>query len=170
MIPTFARLGFAAASRLSMKSKDRRIVKRGRLITGMAAAIPVVAATGFAAPAAAHASQDGAQRADNPLPNGKSVVLTHRPQVVNGAVWASLTHSDTLYIKSGGSIVLPRHEFVFVTCYYSGAPYADPYWDHVTKEVSSNGYTTTYTGHLADRYVSLGGYYPKSVGIPHCTT
>ncbi len=59
-------------------------------------------------------------------------------------------------------------------CWFSGAPYADPYWDHVIWESSLNGKHPTYgystQGHVADEYVNFSGRYPFSGGVslPHC--
>jgi hypothetical protein len=143
-------------------------MKRAKLVAGMTAIIPAVTAVGLAPQAAAHASTASGVRAEQASLTGKSVALALRqaPAAVS-SVWASLSHSDTFYYRSGGTLTLPRGWLVYVTCYYSGAPYADPYWDHVTKEGSKGGYETNYTGHIADRYVDLSGY-PKSAGIPHC--
>ena len=138
-------------------------MKKARLIAGMTAAIP--AATGFAVPAAAHAQPTA--------PEVARTVKTVQPQVQvdTGARWAPLSASEILYSPNGKNIAsLVVGYSVYITCYYSGAPYkADKYWDHVTKISYEGNPSNNVTGHVADLHVSLPNHeFPAAAGIPHC--
>jgi hypothetical protein len=151
---------------LLQAAQKGRIMKKAKLIAGMTAAIP--AAAGFAGPAAAHTNQSGTT-AHETFQNGKSVHL-QAPRVNTTSLWAPLSQSETLYYRSGGHTTLVVGYPVYVTCYYSGAPYkTDPYWDHITKISYLGQQPNDVTGHLADLHVSLPGHeLPPAAGIPHC--
>ena len=143
------------------------IMKKARLITGMTAAIPA-AVGGFAAPAAAHTTQATTAQVQQRPATGKTVV--HHGIRPTYGQWWPLSHSDTLYLRSGGSTVLPDQDQVFVTCYYSGTVYfGDKYWDHIIRYFVPPHFEVSKTGHLRDRWVHLpNAESPKAAGIPHC--
>lgn len=143
-------------------------MKKTRLITAMTAAIPA-AAGGFAAPVAAHATQATMAQAQQRPATGKTVVPHGMRPEATGSQWAPLSHSDTLYFRSGGSTVLPDQDQVFITCYYSGTTYlGDKYWDHITRYLEGR-FEVSKTGHLRDRWVHLpNAEFPPAAGIPHC--
>ena len=61
----------------------------------------------------------------------------------------------------GFTYKLPTGDRVKVTCWYSGTGSGDPFWDHIVREKSITGLSGGpwyKSGHVADRYVSLGGY------------
>ena len=141
-------------------------MKKARLIAGVTAAIPTAA--GFAVPAA-HATQARALAHQAPA-KGKTVAYNGiRPDT--GPGWYEVSSPETLYFRDGGSYPDYWGMGVYVTCYYSGAPGPDPYWDHFTKYISPTRYggvVRSRVGHVADRHVDLNGHFPKSYGIPHC--
>lgn len=141
-------------------------MKKARLITAMTAAIPA-AVGGFAPPAAAHTTQATTAQAQQRPATGKTVV--HQSIQPDYGQWWPLSHSDTLYFRSGGSKVLPDQDQVFITCYYSGTDYhGDKYWDHIVRYLSGR-FEVSKTGHLRDRWVHLpNAEYPPAAGIPHC--
>ena len=143
-------------------------MKKARLIAGMTAAIP--AAVAFAAPAAAHATQATMAPAQRVPAKGKTVSHPGIQLATFGPQWAVLSESETFYPRSGGHFTLADGTQVYLTCYYSGAPYnSDPYWDHITKAYGPRIHRSI-TGHLADRHVDIGGaahLFPYSV-VNHC--
>jgi hypothetical protein len=142
-------------------------MKKARLIAGMAAAIP--AAGAFAVPAAAHTTQATTALAHQAPANGKTVLHYGIPDTGTG--WYEVSTPATLYFTTGGTYPNYQGVGVYVTCYYSGAPGPDPYWDHFTKYISptrGGGVTRSRTGHVADRHVDLNGHFPNSYGIRHC--
>jgi hypothetical protein len=144
-------------------------MKKARLIAGMTAAIPA-AAGGFAAPAAAHATQATTAPAHQVPVKGKTVQHHGMQADTTGPAFYSLSVSETLYLRTGGQTLLTAFDLVYVTCYYSGAPHkSDPYWDHVTDEiVAFTNHHLHLTGHLWDGHVDMNGKTPPNNGIPHC--
>src|SRR5215831_21219979 len=130
-------------------------MKKARLVAGMTAVIP--AAGAFVAPAAAHATQATTASAQQVPAKGKTVLHPGVQLAAFGPQWAVLSESETLYQRSGLHRTLPDGTQVYLTCYYSGAPYAsDKYWDHITKYRFGTSRTFDVTGHLADRHVDIG--------------
>jgi hypothetical protein len=119
-------------------------------------------------PAAAHAAQ--ATTASPHQVKGKTVQHHGIRPNATGPQWAPLSETQTFYKRGGGTSMLTDGVLVFVTCYYSGAPGPDPYWDHITGWYPPGAHHIhSVTGHVADRHVSFPGHkYPFSVGIPHC--
>jgi hypothetical protein len=142
-------------------------MKKARLITAMTATIPA-AVGGFAPPAVAHTTRATTAQAQQRPATGKTVVHHGGIQPDYGQWWP-LSHSDTLYFRSGGSTVLPDQDQVFITCYYSGTNYlGDKYWDHIIRYLEGR-FEVSKTGHLRDRWVHLpNAEYPPAAGIPHC--
>jgi hypothetical protein len=142
-------------------------MKKARLIAGVTAVIPA-AVGGFAVPTAAHAAQ--ATTAAAQQVKGKTVLHAGIQRRTSGPGWYSISAPETLYFRNGGSFPHYLGMGIYVTCYYTGAPGSDPYWDHFTKYIvppRGGGVVTSRAGHVADAHVDMNGRIPPNNGIPH---
>jgi hypothetical protein len=140
-----------------------------------AAAMPAAAAVVAGAPTVAQAARaDGAAAGASSMNDehgvkGKQVQLDQGRLAATHSRWASIDYAPVkYYIRTGGTASIGYGTSVYVTCYYSGAPYHDPYWDHATELYEVGTGVVVESGHVADSFVNLGGKVPPKAGIPHC--
>jgi hypothetical protein len=135
------------------------------VFAGMAPAVmgAIVPGAANAATTAAKPAGTGAQAKTvsiHPVAAAARDYTCHGKAYTAGRYCSTSVDRETLFHnRSGGSWYIAAGTPVRVTCWYTGAPYSDPYWDHVTMVGG-----VSLTGHVADEYVNFGEEYPISPG------
>jgi hypothetical protein len=155
-------------------------MKKVSYVVGLAGMVPAAAAlmapaaaNGAAAPSQAP-SRDAAAAVKASAPAGTRTVNLHHvttEDLFNGVSgYASVIRGPaTLYLHSG-DVTVYDGDLLYVQCYYLGAPYPDPDWDHVTREYSIDGHYGPWSGigHIADSFINFSGLTASQAGVTKC--
>jgi hypothetical protein len=153
-------------------------MKKVSYAIGLAGMVPVAAALmapaaaqGATAPSKTPSRDASAAKAAASEPT-RSVNLHHvtTEDLFNGSTYASVIRGPaTLYLHTG-DVTVYDGDLLYVQCYYLGAPYPDPDWDHVTREYSIDGQYGPWSGsgHIADSFINFSGQTASQAGITRC--
>ena len=155
-------------------------MKKVSYVIGLAGMVPAAAA--FMAPAAAGGATATGQA---PSRGGSAAVKASAPERARTVNLHHVTTEDlfdgwsgyasvirgpaTLYLHTG-DVTVYDGDLLYVQCYYLGAPYPDPDWDHVTREYSIDGKYGPWSGsgHIADSFINLSGQTASQAGVNRC--